>query len=98
MITRRKMGEDDTVEVLEGRVVEDGEPRDQPLELTVPQVVDYIAGDGVFYTGREKMGQIELGAQLELIDEGEEVRLRTVDGTDEKYYLESLPAYGDQTE
>lgn len=93
VITRRKMNEDQTVAALEGRVVKDGEPRDQPLELTVPQVVDYIAGEGVFYTGIENLGKVELGGKLEIVDEGEEVRLRTVEETDEKYHLHSLPTY-----
>jgi hypothetical protein len=87
------MGEEGTVKALEGHVVEDGEPREQSLELTVPQVVDYIAGEGGFYTGRETLGEIKLGGRLELLDEGEEVRLRTVEGTDESFYLESLPSY-----
>jgi translation elongation factor EF-1alpha len=95
VIVRRKMGEDQTVEALEGRVVEEGEPREQPLELTVPQVIDYIAGEGNFYTGRETLGRIELGGELEIVDEGDEVRLRTIDGTEEEYFLNALPTYHD---
>lgn len=95
VLLRRKMGEDDTVKALEGRVVENGEVRQQPVELPVAKVIDFIAQDGVFYTGREALGEINLGGRLEVLEEedGEQLRLRTVEGTDEKFYLEALPKY-----
>ncbi len=95
VVTRRRMGEDDKVEVLEGRVVEDGTIREQPLEIGVAEVIDLIAEGGVFVTGRETLGSITRGGRLEVLQEeaGEQLRLRAVDGTDEKFFLESLPAY-----
>lgn len=100
VIVRRKMGEHDRVNALEARVVEEGEPRDQSLEMGVAQVIDFIAEGGVFYTARESLGELELGGRLEVLEEegGEQLRLRTVDGTDEKFYLESLPSYRDEGE
>lgn len=97
VITRRKMGEDDQVQALEGRVVEDGEVRDQPIELPVAKVIDFMRQDGDFCTGREALGELERGGDLEVREEedGEQLRLRTVEGTDEKYYLESLPSYSE---
>jgi hypothetical protein len=89
------MGEDDQVDALEGRVVEDGTIREQPLELGVAQVVDFIAEGGVFVTGRETLGSITRGGELEVLEEqgGEQLRLRAVEATDEKFHLKSLPTY-----
>jgi hypothetical protein len=100
VVTRRRMGEDDQVQALEGRVVEDGTVREQPIELGVAQVIDYIAEGGVFVTGRESLGSIEQGGKLEILEEqgGEQLRLRAVEGTEEKFYLESLPAYQESDE
>lgn len=95
VITRLKVGNDDQVVALEGRVVEDGTIREQPLEIGVPQVIELIGEGGVFVTGRDTLGSIEKGGRLEVIEEqdGEQLRLRAVDGTDEKFFIESLPAY-----
>lgn len=97
VITRRKMGEDGQAQALEGRVVEDGEIRDQPIELPVAKVIDFMSQDGNFCTGREALGNLERGGDLEVREEegGEQLRLRTVEGTEERYYLESLPTYSD---
>lgn len=97
VITRRKMGEDDQVRALEGRVVEDGNVRDQPIELPVAKVIDFMSKEGKFCTGREALGELERGGDLEVREEdgGEQLRLRTVEGTDEKFYLESLPTYSE---
>lgn len=91
------MGEDGQVKALEGRVVEEGDLREQPIELPVAKVIDFIAQDGVFYTGKEVLGEVKLGGKLEVLeeDDGERLRLRTVEGTEEKFYLESLPSYVD---
>lgn len=93
VVTRRKKDEDGNLLALEGRVIDDGQPRSQPLELGVAQVIDYIAQDGSFCTGRESLGTIERGGDLMVVDEGEQLRLRTVDDTDEKFHLGSLPTY-----
>lgn len=102
VITRRKMNVDGQVLALEGRVVEDSEPREQPLELTVAQIIDYMAkpNAGTFCTGLEIMGNIERGGDLEVRqeDDGEQLRLRTVEGTDERYYLNSLPTYQESSQ
>lgn len=95
VILRRRMGEEGSVVALEGRVVEEGDVREQPIELPVAKVIDFIAQDGTFFTGREALGDIKLGGRLEVLEEegGDQLRLRTVEGTDEKFYLESLPEY-----
>lgn len=91
VIVSRIMSDDAQLKALEGRVVEEGEPRKQSLELPVAQVMDYIGRGGTFYTGLQKESQIELGGKLEVLEEEEQLRLRTIDGTAEKYHLGSLP-------
>ncbi|MFB6346761.1 MAG: hypothetical protein ABEK50_13485, partial [bacterium] len=75
----------------------DGDIREQPIELPVAKVIEFIDQGGDFYTGRESLGAIQKGGELEVKEEqdGERLRLRTVNGTDEKFYLEALPSYRD---
>ncbi len=91
VITRKIKNEAGQLQGLAGRVVEDGEPRDQMLELTVPQVIEYIERDGGFCTGLETDTGIERGGDLEVLEEDDEMRLRTVEDTKEKYQLIELP-------
>lgn len=91
VILSRVMNEDDQLTALQGRVVEDGEVREEPLEISVPQIIKYIGRGGLFHTARKTEQQVEVGGKLEVLEEDEQYRLRTVEGTAEEYQLGSLP-------
>ncbi|MGM0381865.1 MAG: hypothetical protein ACQEP7_07730 [bacterium] len=91
VIVSRVKDESGQLKALEGRVVEKGVLRDQSLELPVSQVMEYIGRGGTFYTGLMEEENLDLGGKLEVQEEEEQLRLRTVDGTEEKYHLVSLP-------
>ncbi len=92
VIIRRVMDDEGELKALEGKVVEKGVPRDQSLELGVSQVIDYIGRGGTFYTGLLEEDNLDLGGKLEVQEEENRYRLRTVGGTAEKYHLSALPA------
>jgi len=91
VIVSRVMDEDGELKALEGKVVEKGVPREQSLELGVSRVIDYIGRGGTFYTGLLEDDNLDLGGKLEVREEEKQYRLRTVEGTAEKYHLGSLP-------
>lgn len=95
VIVRRKMSKDERLRALEGRVIEEGQPRQEKLELSVPQLVKYILNGGSFYTGRETESGLEKGGELEVVEEDDQYRVRTVEGTEEQFQLANLPAYSE---
>lgn len=94
VITHRTTDENGQIRSLVGYVVEEGSPREQSLELSVMQVVNYLSEGGTFFTGKPEEDGISKGGMLELFKKSdEEILLQTAEDTPEPYRLNALPIY-----
>lgn len=91
-ITHVRTDQNGDIQVLKGRVVEDGTVRDVPIELPVSKAIEYLGYEGTFCTALDDGDGWKPGADVTVSDDDGDPKLRSDTEAPQEVQLSNLPS------